>query len=138
MIGMGTVAMPLPPPDELTSIFIDAIEAGYRHFDTASLYGSEEPLGRAVAQALDAGFIKSRTDVFITSKLWCAHAQPDLVLPAIKTTLQKLGLEYVDLYLVHWPVQLKEEATGLNFTKDDVIPFDMKGTWKAMEVPIGL
>ncbi|RDY01352.1 hypothetical protein CR513_15337, partial [Mucuna pruriens] len=135
VIGLGTAAIPLPAPEVLTSIIIDAFEVGYRHFDTASLYGSEEPLGKAVAKALELGLIKSRDEVFITSKLWTADAHPDLVVPALKTSLQKLGLEYVDLYLVHWPVRLKPEARGHHsILKENVIPyFDMQGTWEAME-----
>ncbi|XP_061364595.1 methylecgonone reductase-like [Gastrolobium bilobum] len=101
LIGMGTAPNPLTPQEALISIFIDGFDVGYRHFDTASLYGSEEPLGKAVAKALELGLIKGRDEVFITSKLWCTDAQHDLVLPALKTTLQKLGLEYVDLYLIH-------------------------------------
>ncbi|KAF8378843.1 hypothetical protein HHK36_030192 [Tetracentron sinense] len=137
LIGMGTAAHPLPPPNLLTSTFIDAIEIGYRHFDTASIYCTEEPLGRAVAASLEQGLIKARDDVFITSKLWCTDAHHDLVPPALKNTLQKLGLEYVDLYLIHWPVRLKDGA-GLQFPKDDLLPFDMKGTWEAMEECFGL
>ncbi|KAK7291330.1 hypothetical protein RIF29_06386 [Crotalaria pallida] len=138
LIGFGTAAIPLPPHDELTSIFIDGFEVGYRHFDTAATYGTEEPLGQAISKALELGFIKNRDEVFITSKLWCTDAHPDLVLPALRTTLQKLRLEYVDLYLIHFPVRLKPQVGGsvnLNtlVTKEDVIPFDIKGTWEAME-----
>ncbi|KAJ1438643.1 NADP-dependent oxidoreductase domain [Sesbania bispinosa] len=134
VIGLETAALPLPPHEALISIFIDAFEVGYRHFDTASLYGIEEPLGKAVAKALDLGLIKSRDEVFITSKLWVTDAHHYLVLPALKTTLQKLGLEYVDLYLIHWPVRLKPEAQEIiNMKKENVIPIDMKGTWEAME-----
>lgn len=88
LIGLGTAASPLPPHETLTSIFIDGIEVGYRHFDTAAAYGTEEPLGQAVAKALELGLIKSRDEVFITSKLWITDAHQDLVLPALKTTLQ--------------------------------------------------
>ncbi|CAK8576691.1 unnamed protein product [Lathyrus sativus] len=126
-IGYGT-ATP-PPPIAL----IDAIDIGYRHFDTASLYNTEELLGQAVSKALEEGLIKSRDKLFITSKLWCTDAHHDLVLPALKTTLKKLGLEYVDLYLIHWPVRLKQDVKGLNFKGEDLIPFDIKGTWEAME-----
>ncbi|KAF8014544.1 hypothetical protein BT93_H0381 [Corymbia citriodora subsp. variegata] len=132
LIGMGGGAASLPPPDVLTSIFFDAIKVGYRHFDTAANYGSEEVLGRAVAKALDRGLVKSRSDIFITTKLWCTDAHPDLVLPALKKSLQKLGLEYVDLYLIHWPVRVKEGIEGFDF-KGQMLPFDMKGTWEAME-----
>jgi len=88
VIGFGTAAIPLPPHETLISILIDAFEIGYRHFDTAALYGSEEPLGKAVEKALELGLVKSRDEVFITSKLWTADAHPDLVIPALKTSLQ--------------------------------------------------
>ena len=128
LIGMGTFAMPLPPPHHLTSIFVEAINMGYLHFDTAASYGSEEPLGRAVAEAIERGLIKSREEVFITSKLWCNCTHPDLVLPALKNTLGKLGMEYVDLYLVHFPVRLKKEAVScVEFGKEDILPtWDMR------------
>lgn len=87
VLGMGTASYPMPI-DELTSIFVDAIETGYHHFDTAALYGSEEAVGRAVAEAIARGIIKSRQEVFITSKLWCTDAHPQLVLPALKNTLE--------------------------------------------------
>ncbi|XP_027924420.1 methylecgonone reductase-like isoform X1 [Vigna unguiculata] len=135
LIGLGTASIPLPPHETFTSILIDAFEVGYRHFDTASMYGSEEPLGKAVEKALELGIVKSRDEVFITSKLWPSDAHPDLVLPALKTSLQKLGLEYVDLFLIHWPLSMKPEAKGpADIVKENVIPFfDMKGIWEAME-----
>ncbi|XP_015167668.1 methylecgonone reductase-like isoform X2 [Solanum tuberosum] len=136
LIGMGTAptAPTLPPIDQLVSIFIDAIEAGYRHFDTAAAYGSEEALGRAVADAIQRGLIESREDVFITSKLWCTETHHDLVLPALKRSLARLGMDYLDLYHIHWPVRMKNGSDqGIKLVNEDVIPFDMKGTWEAME-----
>lgn len=133
LIGMGTVAVPLPPSEILVPVFINAIESGYRHFDSATLYGSEESLGQAVAEALDRGLLSSREDLFITSKLWCPDAHHDLVLPALKKSLQRLRLEYVDLYLIHMPARVKQEVEGLNFSEEDLLPFDIKGTWEAME-----
>ncbi|CAJ2679434.1 unnamed protein product [Trifolium pratense] len=126
-IGFGTGST--PPQQTL----LDAIEIGYRHFDTAAFYNTEEPLGQAVSKALELGLVKNRDELFITSKLWCTDAHHDLVLPALKTTLKKLGLEYVDLYLIHWPVRFKQDVEGLNFKSEDIIPFDIKGTWEAME-----
>ncbi|KAF9671239.1 hypothetical protein SADUNF_Sadunf12G0026700 [Salix dunnii] len=132
-IGMGTAAVPLPPAEILVPVLINAIETGYRHFDSATLYGSEESLGQAVAEALDRGLITSRGDLFITSKLWCSDAHHDLVLPALKKSLQRLGLGYVDLYLIHMPARVKPEVEGLDFEEEDFLPFDIKGTWEAME-----
>lgn len=134
VIGMGTSADNRPSNDVLASIFVEAIEVGYRHFDSASVYGSEEAIGMAVAKAIEQGLIKSRDEVFITSKPWNTDADYDLIVPALKTTLKKLGTEYVDLYLIHWPVRLRHDlANPVIFTKEDLLPFDIEGTWKAME-----
>ncbi|XP_056168732.1 protein REDOX 2-like isoform X2 [Syzygium oleosum] len=115
LIGMGGAASPLPPLDVLTSIFLEAVEAGYRHFDIVACYGSEEALSRAVTEALERGLVKSRGDIFITTKLW------------------RLGLEYVDLYIIHWPIRVKEGTEGWLDLKGKMLPFDIKGTWEAME-----
>lgn len=111
VIGMGT-APGLPQHDELVSTLIDAIEIGYRHFDTAAAYGSEEALGQAVVEVIQRGLIKSREQVFITSKLWCTETHRDLVLPALKGTLGRLKMDCLDLYLIHMPVTLKFEEEG--------------------------
>ncbi|KAK4488989.1 hypothetical protein RD792_004785 [Penstemon davidsonii] len=133
LIAMGAVSDPLPPPEQLTSIYIDAIATGYRHFDTASIYNTEEPLGKAVAKALELGLIKNRDELFITSKLWCTDAHHDLVLPALKETLGKLDLSYVDLYLIHWPVRIMKGSENLESLNENVVPFYINATWKAME-----
>ena len=88
LIGMGTASATPLPGDLPISPLITAMETGYRHFDTAALYGSEAPLGQAIAQALQQGVIKSRDELFITSKLWCTDAHHDRVLPALKNTLE--------------------------------------------------
>ncbi|CAI9113263.1 OLC1v1013836C1 [Oldenlandia corymbosa var. corymbosa] len=133
MIGFGCAASNMPPLEELISILLKAMEIGYRHFDTASAYGSEEALGKAVAKALEMGLIKNRDELFITSKLWITQNHPDLVLPALKQTLETMGLEYLDLYLIHSPVRIKEGVDPFKLGEGDVLPFDMIGTWKVME-----
>ena len=87
VIGMGTMADPF---DEtaLKEAVLEAIRVGYRHFDSASLYRSEKPLGEALAEALKLGLIASRDELFITSKLWCTDAHADLVVPALKNSLR--------------------------------------------------
>ncbi|CAN1334037.1 Protein REDOX 2 [Linum perenne] len=132
-VGMGTSSHPLPAPEVMIAAFLDAVEVGYRHFDTAALYGSEESLGKAVAEAVEKGLVGSRSEFFITSKVWCTDLYPELVVPALKNSLRRLGMDYVDLYLVHFPVTLKNDAKPLEFAKDEIMEFDMKGTWNAME-----
>lgn len=88
MLGFGTGTVPLPPSHELIPAFINAIKVGYRHFDTAAYYGSEESLGQAIAQALEQGFIQNRSELFVTTKLWCTEAHPGLVIPALENSLK--------------------------------------------------
>lgn len=88
VLGMGTSSYPLPDPETAKVAIIEAIKAGYRHFDTAFAYGSEKPLGQAIAEALHQGLIKSREDLFITSKLWSCYTDRDQVVPAIKMSLR--------------------------------------------------
>ncbi|PZH10631.1 oxidoreductase [Streptomyces sp. NTH33] len=87
------------PDDEAERAVATALEAGYRSIDTAAIYGNEEGTGRAVAAS---GI--PREDVFVTTKLWNSDQGYDSTLRAFDTSLGKLGLEYVDLYLIHWPV----------------------------------
>nr|XP_010932504.1 D-galacturonate reductase [Elaeis guineensis] len=131
-VGMGTAAYPFAPESTKQAI-LHAIELGYRHFDTASLYRSEKPLGEAIAEALQRGLIKSRAELFITSKLWCNDAHHDLVLPALHQSLQNLQLDYLDLYLIHWPMRLKPGAFTLPVNEEDILPLDLKSVWEAME-----
>ncbi|KAJ1271223.1 hypothetical protein BS78_06G112400 [Paspalum vaginatum] len=131
-IGMGTASFPLVHEASKGAV-LAAIEAGYRHFDTASMYGTEKPLGDAVAEAVRRGLLRSRDDVFVTSKLWCTQNHPDLVLPSLRQTLENLQMEYVDLYLIHWPVCLKAGPATFPNRKEDAVPLDMEGVWRAME-----
>lgn len=86
-IGLGT-AVQGPKPDPVRRAVFRAIELGYRLFDTAAHYATEAPIGEAVAEAVRAGVVASRDEVFITSKVWCADAHRDRVLPALRRTLR--------------------------------------------------
>ncbi|KAK6252603.1 hypothetical protein QUC31_014323 [Theobroma cacao] len=133
LLGFGTAASP-PVGSELTKTAIfQAMELGYRHFDTACLYGTEQPLGEAIAEALSVGLIKCRDELFITSKLWCGDAHGELVLPALQRSLRNLKLEYLDLYLIHWPVSSKPGIYEFPIKQEDFLPMDFNLVWKAME-----
>ncbi|KAL6838331.1 hypothetical protein ACP4OV_031835 [Aristida adscensionis] len=131
-IGMGTAQFPVVH-EAAKGAVLAAIEVGFRHFDTAFLYGTEKPLGDAVAEAVRRGLLASREEVFITSKLWCTRCHADLVLSSLRETLQNLEMEYLDLYLVHLPVSLKPGPITFPMKKEDAGPFDFKGVWRAME-----
>ncbi|RWW41897.1 hypothetical protein BHE74_00052591 [Ensete ventricosum] len=137
VLGMGTATYPVPPDEIMTSAVIDAIELGYRHFDTASVYGSERAVGQAIAAALERGLIRSRDELFVTTKLWCTDMHADGVVRALQESLRTLGLEYIDLYLIHYPVRLKGDKQMV-FTSEDMIPLDMPTVWEAMEKCQGL
>nr|CAD7196732.1 unnamed protein product [Timema douglasi] len=119
----------------------DAIDAGYRHIDGAHVYGNEKEVGAGIRNKIAEGIVK-REDLFITSKLWNTKHKQDAVVPACKNTLADLGLDYLDLYLIHWPFAFSDND-GLFPTKDgkaDVIDVDVTETWKGMEecVKLGL
>lgn len=85
-------------PAETERLVLQALEAGYRHIDTAAIYGNEEGVGRAIAASgIDRG------ELFITTKLWNDRRGRDDTRRAMDESLQKLGLDHVDLYLIHWP-----------------------------------
>lgn len=134
VIALGTAADTNRSSGETTKVaVIEAIKLGYRHFDTASIYGSEEALGEAIAEALHLGLIKSREELFITTKLWLTDNFPHLVLPALQKSLQRLKLEYLDLYLIHWPISVKPGDWEIPYTEELITTFDLKGVWIAME-----
>ncbi|KAJ4765227.1 NAD(P)-linked oxidoreductase superfamily protein [Rhynchospora pubera] len=132
LLGLGTFEFSFGP-EKGKLAFIEAIRIGYRHFDTAAPYGSEGVLGEAISEAVQTGLIRSRNELFITSKLWCHDNHPELVLPAIRCSLRKLKMEYQDLYLIHWPIRAKPGSQFFPLRKEDLVPFDLKGVWKAME-----
>jgi diketogulonate reductase-like aldo/keto reductase len=87
------------PDDEAEQAVATALESGYRSIDTAAIYGNEEGTGKAIATS---GI--PREDLFVTTKLWNSDQGYDSTLRAFDTSLEKLGLDYLDLYLIHWPL----------------------------------
>jgi 2,5-diketo-D-gluconate reductase A len=89
------------PADDCANLVSTAIDAGYRTVDTAALYGNEEGVGRAVNAAVAAG--TPREDLFVTSKVWNDRHGYDSTLAAFGESMSRLGLDYVDMFLIHWP-----------------------------------
>jgi diketogulonate reductase-like aldo/keto reductase len=94
-IGFGTWQL---SPDQAKESVLSALETGYRLIDTAKIYRNEQAVGEAIKQS---GV--SREDIFVTTKLWNSDQGYDSTLKAFKNSLDKLGLEFLDLYLIHWP-----------------------------------
>ncbi|RAV14498.1 oxidoreductase [Mycolicibacterium sp. GF69] len=90
------------PPEDTERAAATALDAGYRHIDTAAAYGNEREVGQALA---NSGL--PRSDMYITTKLWNADQGYDSTLAAFDKSMQRLGLDYLDLYLIHWPMPAK-------------------------------
>jgi len=119
LLGFGTWNLDRSNATEAVS---HAIQAGYRHIDCAAIYGNEKLVGPGLAAGLEKANL-DRSDIWVTSKLWNDHHDPSKVESAIDQTLADLGLEYLDLYHMHWPVA--STSSGKN-------KIDFLETWEAM------
>ena len=97
-LGFGTL---IPDPAATISATRDALEAGFRHFDCAERYRNEREVGEALHAGLAAAGGIAREDIFVTTKLWNTNHRPERVEPAFEASLDRLGLNYLDLYLIH-------------------------------------
>ncbi|KAJ8944861.1 hypothetical protein NQ314_009351 [Rhamnusium bicolor] len=136
VVGLGTYKS---GPGEVKKAIKDAIDAGYRHFDCAWFYGNEAEVGIGLRAKIDEGKVK-RQDLFITSKLWNNFHAKDQVVPMLKETLNNLKLDYVDLYLIHWPFGFKETASLWPVGKGAAAYSDVDylETWQGMEECVNL
>ncbi|XP_023029501.2 aldo-keto reductase 1B isoform X1 [Leptinotarsa decemlineata] len=137
--GLGTF---LSKPEEITEIIKLSIDIGYRLFDCAWLYGNEKEIGEGLRAKIEDKVI-TRDDIFVVTKLWNTFHEQQKVVPACKESLKNFGLDYVDLYLIHWPCA-QEDVGKVDFQlpfKDAVYSeYDIVETWRGMEecVRLGL
>lgn len=120
-------------PGEVGPAVLAALNAGYRHFDLAHVYGNEKEIGAALKQAFDEGIVK-REDLFLTGKLWNSDHDREIVPQACDHSLNNLQIEYFDLYLIHFPICWKH--TGLStpsWGKSELGDTPLIDTWRAME-----
>lgn len=118
----------------------NAIKSGYRRLDSACDYGNEEATGRGIRRAIEEG-ICTRDELYITTKLWNTYHKPEHVPLAINRSLQDLGLDYVDEYLIHFPISMEyvpfEQKYPPEWSNLDgkmvIVPNDIGSTWRAME-----
>ena len=129
---------------ETTAIIVDAIKSGYRHLDSAADYGNEIQVGEGIKRVLDQGICR-REDLWITSKLWNTFHRPEHVLPACEKSLRDLGIDYLNLYLIHFPISLQYVDFDTRYPPEWIFdpaaenprmhidPVPLSETWHAME-----
>jgi len=132
-LGFGTL---IPDPALTITATRNALDAGFRHFDCAERYRNEREVGEALQAGVAAGKI-AREDIFVTTKLWNTNHRPERVEPAFEASLDRLGLEYLDLYLIHTPFAFQPGDEQDPRDQDGNVIYDrgvtLLDTWRAME-----
>ncbi len=130
-IGLGTWKA---SKDEVAQAVFTAITLGYRHIDCAAIYNNEREVGAALQQALRQKIVQ-RQELWITSKLWNNAHLPQHVQPAAEKSIKELGLDYLDLFLIHWPVSFRQDIVFPKKPEQYLPPDDNRlfDTWQAME-----
>src|SRR5580658_3027385 len=132
-LGFGTL---IPEAAATICATRDALEAGFRHFDCAERYRNEREVGEALQAGLAAGPI-AREDIFVTTKVWNTNHRPERVLPAFEASLDRLRLEYLDLYLIHTPYAFQPGDEQDPRDQNGNVIYDtgitLLDTWRAME-----
>src|ERR1700733_9519064 len=133
VLGFGTL---IPDAATTRSATRGALEAGFRHFDCAERYRNEREVGEALQEGLAAGGI-AREDIFVTTKLWNTNHRPERVEPAFEASLDRLGLKYLDLYLIHTPFAFQPGEEQDPRDQNGNVLYDrgvtLLDTWRAME-----
>ena len=142
-VGLGTFGSDRFPAQDIANAVKEAISIGYRHIDCASVYGNEDLIGDSIKEVLDSGLIK-REELFITSKVWNdMHGDGDILLSVAKS-LKDLKLDYLDLFLVHWPFpNFHPMGCSVDSRSPSAKPYiheDFMKVWRQMErlVDMGL
>ena len=139
-IGLGTFGSDHVSAEQVANAVLGAARAGYRHFDCASVYANEDRIGYALREILAGGV--RREELWITSKLWNDSHSPEAVLPSCRKTLADLQLDYLDLYLVHWPFPNHHPpGCDVSARSSRSRPYrhaDYMATWREMERLVGL
>jgi alcohol dehydrogenase (NADP+) len=132
-LGFGTL---IPDAAETISATKDALAAGFRHFDCAERYRNENEVGEALQAGLAAGGL-TREDIFITTKLWNTNHRPENVEPAFKASMNRLRVNYLDLYLIHTPFAFQPGDEQDPRDQNGNVIYDqevtLSDTWRAME-----
>jgi diketogulonate reductase-like aldo/keto reductase len=134
--AMGTFHSDNPDLVEgMEDVIVEAIRLGYRHLDCATAYQNEEVVGSAIKRAIAEGLVK-REELFVLSKLWNKHMSTEEVIPACEDSLRMLGLDYMDMYVVHWPwPNFHVPGASGNATNDHAVPYiheDFMKVWDKM------
>ena len=134
VIGMGTFGSDNYDAQTIANAVKEGIKIGYRHIDCASVYENEKEIGSVLKNAIDNGIVK-REDLWVTSKVW--NDKHDHVVESCKKTLTDLQLDYLDLYLVHWPFpNFHPPKCDVNTRQDNAVPYiheNFMNTWAQME-----
>uniref|UniRef100_S4RT73 alcohol dehydrogenase (NADP(+)) n=1 Tax=Petromyzon marinus TaxID=7757 RepID=S4RT73_PETMA len=121
---------------QVKAAVVSALNSGYRHIDCAAVYGNEAEVGEALTECFGAGKPIAREDVFVTSKLWNTKHHPEDVEPSCRKSLQDLKLDFLDLYLIHWPHGFERGDIPFPKNEDGTVRYDYtdyRETWRAME-----
>ncbi|XP_078509614.1 estradiol 17 beta-dehydrogenase 5-like [Lissotriton helveticus] len=135
VLGFGTYAPEDVPKSQAKEGVKVAIEVGYRHIDAAFLYQNEVEVGEAIREKIADGTVK-REEIFSTGKLWSTFHSPELVRIGLEKSLKALQLNYMDLFIIHWPVSFKPGDNPVPMDENGKIIFhhvDLRATWEALE-----